>query len=389
MSSLAEKLNALAGERQKAAPSAPVPDSRELYREERLVPPESLCGAGLCTLDEIQACDPLFEGRAWDLHRLLFLDTETTGLSGGAGTYAFEIGIGLLTERGLTVRQLVMPDMPGERKMLLEVADLARTHDILVTFNGKSFDIPLLESRMVMNGIRPCLSGLPHLDLLHVCRRIYRLRLKRCTLRSLEEAVLGKKREDDLPGSEAPERYFQYLRTGEYALLREVLRHNEEDVIALAQLMGHVCSVFRDPGRIRYDEDLYSVARTLEKSGKAERAAGCYRLLQRGKMAPQACYRLAYGCKRRGEWRQMEEICLEMIRSGQNGIWPYTEMAKHCEHAEKDYARALKYAADGMNALLDRMPPDGVSPEKELISIRRRIERLQRKQNRIRQGRQA
>ena len=387
MSSLADKLNALAGERPKPVQTSQ--RSHEMYRTEAFsVPSEKLCGADICRLEEILACDPTFEGRHWEPSRLLFLDTETTGLSGGVGTYAFEIGIGMLSDGGMRVLQLVMSDMPEERRMLLEVADLVRTHDTLVTFNGKSFDIPLLESRMVMNGIRPCLSRLPHLDLLHVCRRIYRLRLKCCSLHMLEEMVLGKKREDDLPGSEAPERYFQYLRTGEFALLQDVLRHNKEDVISLAQLMGHVCSIFRAPEKIPHDEDMYSVARTLEKAGHTERAAGCYQMLRCGRMAPRARYRLAYGYKRRREWNLMEEICQEMIRHGQNGIWPYVEISKQCEHVQKDYVRALRFATDGMNALLDRLPSDGTSTEAELTSIRRRIERLQRKLNGAGTGRQ-
>ena len=141
-----------------------------------------------------------------------------------AGTVAFEIGVGWIEPRGMVIRQYVMRNYAQEADILREIAALAARADTLVTFNGKSFDLPLLESRMVMNRIRAHITDMPHLDLLHAARRVYKLRLGRCSLTALEEAVLGKARQDDLPGAQVPERYFTYLKTGEFALLEDVLR---------------------------------------------------------------------------------------------------------------------------------------------------------------------
>ena len=144
------------------------------------------------TLEDVRACDPYLRGDCWIAERLLFLDTETTGLSGGAGTVAFEIGVGWIEPRGMVIRQYVMRNYAQEADILREIAALAAKADTLVTFNGKSFDLPLLESRMVMNRIRAHITDMPHLDLLHAARRVYKLRLGRCSLTALEEAVLGK-----------------------------------------------------------------------------------------------------------------------------------------------------------------------------------------------------
>lgn len=227
----------------------PQPLNREeplntLFCREDIVPLNELGDIRSVTLEDVRACDPYFEGNSWTMDRLLFLDTETTGLNGGAGTVAFEIGVGWFDARGMVIRQYVMRNYAQEAAMLKDIARLFEKADTIVTFNGKSFDLPLLESRMVMNRIRLPVTEYPHLDLLHAARRVYKLRLGRCNLTALESAVLGKKREDDLPGAQVPARYFEYLKTGEFALLEDVLRHNFEDVRSLAELTAAICQAY-------------------------------------------------------------------------------------------------------------------------------------------------
>lgn len=146
------------------------------FCREVLVPISELGDIQSVTLDDVRACDPYFEGNSWDMNRLLFLDTETTGLNGGAGTIAFEIGVGWFDARGMIIRQYVMRNYAQEAAMLSDIARLFERADTIVTFNGKSFDLPLLESRMVMNRIRLHITNYPHLDLLHAARRVYKLR---------------------------------------------------------------------------------------------------------------------------------------------------------------------------------------------------------------------
>ena len=158
---------AVASSRPPEQKETPKPKQEPFFCREHIVPLHELCGIERTTLEEIRECDPLFSGSSWDIQRVLFLDTETTGLNGGAGTVAFEIGIGFIDHRGMVIRQYIMRDYSEEGLMLEEIASLFRRFDTVVSFNGKAFDLPLLESRMVMNRIRLQVTQMPHLDLLH------------------------------------------------------------------------------------------------------------------------------------------------------------------------------------------------------------------------------
>ena len=355
----------------------PPPEETPFFCRERIVPLDGLRGIDRTTLEEIRACDPAFTGERWDVRKLLFLDTETTGLSGGAGTLAFEIGLGFIDARGMVIRQYVMRDYGEESAMLAEIASLLPRFDTLVTFNGKSFDIPLLESRMVMHRIRVHLTDWPHLDLLHACRRVYKLRLGRCSLSALEEAVLGESRTDDLPGAQVPQRYFDYLRTREFALLEDVLRHNRQDVESLASLTGHLCSAFREPEQLAHAEDAFCVGRTLLRGGHTEEGRRCLRILGMSSMSSQAHMVLSASYKKSREWASSVAMWTEMIARGEGGTWPYVELAKYYEHTERDYARALRYAVAALSRALNLSPLGG--DDAEIATLRKRVERLKRK----------
>ena len=367
----------------KPAAPKPAPEIKEepFFCREQIVPLEQLCGIEYTTLEEIRACDPFFAGESWDIRRVLFLDTETTGLSGGAGTVAFEIGVGFIDGRGMVIRQYVMRDYSEEAAMLEEIAALLRKADTVVTFNGKTFDLPLLESRMVLSRIRLPVTQMPHLDLLHAARRVYKLRLKRCNLATLEEAVLGQQRHDDLPGAQVPQRYFDYVRTKEFALLEDVLRHNFDDVKSLACLTGHLCSAFRAPETLEHPEDLFGVGRTLMRGGRTQQARTCFRILGRSTLSAQAHMHLAASYKKEKEWAEVIKTCQRMIAQGAGGIWPYIELAKYYEHMAKDNKRALLYANGALRYALNTAPLWGTD-EQQAALIRRRIDRLRRKQER-------
>ncbi len=380
MRNLREKLMAMASSKPTGPREAPQPKKELFFCREHIVPLDGLCGIECVTLDEIRECDPLFSGNSWDIRRVLFLDTETTGLSGGAGTVAFEIGLGFIDERGMVIRQYVMRDYSEEGPMLGEIASLFQRFDTVVSFNGKSFDLPLLESRMVMNRIRLPVTQMPHLDLLHAVRRVYKLRLKRCNLASLEEAVLGKRREDDLPGAQVPQRYFTYIQTREFSLLEDVLRHNLDDVKSLACLTGHLCAVFRHPERIEYPQDLYGVSRTLLRAGKTQKARNCFRILGHTTLSAQAHMYLAASYKKEKEWSEAVQTYQSMIAQGAGGTWPYIELAKYYEHIAKDIDRALHYANGALAFTLNTVPLWG-EDERETSLIRKRIHRLKEKQS--------
>lgn len=347
------------------------------FCREVLVPISELGDIQSVTLDDVRACDPYFEGNSWDMNRLLFLDTETTGLNGGAGTIAFEIGVGWFDARGMVIRQYVMRNYAQEAAMLSDIARLFERADTIVTFNGKSFDLPLLESRMVMNRIRLHITNYPHLDLLHAARRVYKLRLGRCSLTALEGAVLGKTRDDDLPGAQVPARYFEYLKTGEFALLEDVLRHNFDDVRSLTELTAVICGAYRKPESISCYEDMLGVGRTLMRTGRTQKARTCFKILGYSTLSPQAHMYLASSYKKSREWGEAVEAWKTMLARGEGGVLPYIELAKYYEHIEKDAPKALMYAKHALSYALNAAPLGSECADTELLM--RRIERLQNK----------
>jgi len=361
-------------------PAPKRPDDQFFTREYR-VPISELLGIERTTLEDICACDPHFTGSRWDISKLLFLDTETTGLSGGAGTLAFEIGVGYIQGQHMVIRQYVMRDYSEEAAMLHDLANLIGGFDTLVTFNGKTFDIPLLESRMIMQRIRPMLSEMPHFDLLHACRRVYKLRLKRCNLATLEEAVLAQGRKEDLPGALVPQRYFDYLKTKEFALLEDVLDHNRQDVQSLASLTGHLCSVFRSPQQLAYAEDIFSVGRTLERGGDVYRARKCYRILGHSSMSSKAHMHLAASFKREKNWEEAISSWNAMIARAEGGVLPYIEAAKYYEHVMRDIPRALSYANAALAYELNMTLLRDEGQNETLSALHKRIDRLKKKQN--------
>ncbi|MBN2431506.1 MAG: ribonuclease H-like domain-containing protein, partial [Acidobacteria bacterium] len=195
--------------------------------------------------------------------------TETTGLSGGAGTYIFMTGLARFSAAGdeLIVRQYLLPDPAVEPDFLERIRTELTAGEAIVCFNGKSYDLPLLQTRFLLNGFPPLPEELPVIDLLHPARVLWKTRLDRCDLQSLEEHVLGYLRPDDLPGALAPERYFRYLRRRDPTLLEDVYRHNQDDMLAMAALAAAMNRwlAFDHPAE---DEALACLVRYLDTHGR-------------------------------------------------------------------------------------------------------------------------
>ena len=185
---------------------------------------------------------PAIGATSFDRRRLLCFDTETTGLAGGVGTRAFMIGVAAWDDDQLTVRQLYLTTIAGERAMLQTFADWLSAETILVSYNGKSYDSPLLKGRLRLNRVSHRLAELPHIDWLHPARRVYKGHLPNCKLATIEREVLRIVREGDLPGSEAPAAWLSFLRGQSSVNLARVLDHNRQDVITLMRLGDHLLS---------------------------------------------------------------------------------------------------------------------------------------------------
>lgn len=192
----------------------------------------------------VEPLPPMLDGAfdrkpAFDPRRVLFFDTETTGLAGGTGTRAFMIGAARWLDTTVEVRQLLITTLAGEAAMLETFAGWLDPDTLLASYNGKCYDAPLLRTRYRLARMRDPTAGLDHIDLLYPARRRYRGVYENCRLATIERRVLRIVREDDLPGSEAPAAWLDYLRGGSANNLRRVAAHNYQDVVTLARLMLH------------------------------------------------------------------------------------------------------------------------------------------------------
>ena len=373
-SNLKAKLNRLKST--SASRPAPPPPPALIVREARFPADGALFSLDERALSRIGLSEPL------DIERALFLDTETTGLSGGAGTVAFLAGLGHIEGRELIVRQYLMPSYAAENQLMEAIEKEAASCDTVITFNGKSFDIPLLNSRFVMCRRKSPFEEMRHLDLIHPARRTWKLRLKDCSLANLEEKILDLHRVGDLPGSEVPQRYFDFLKTGNMGLLEDVIDHNRQDIVSLSSLLVRLCGVYRAPAEQTSMLDVFSAGRALEKQGDAPEAVKCYRRASQGvpltdlsrlreaKCAPLAKKNLSLMLRREGNGDEARDIWLDMISRRQGGTFPYTELAKHCEHRERDYRAALTYTRQALRLTNDA---------DERAALLHRAERLMRR----------
>ncbi|HTC40152.1 MAG TPA: ribonuclease H-like domain-containing protein [Candidatus Acidoferrales bacterium] len=295
-----------------------------------------------------------------DPEKWLFLDTETTGLAGGTGTYAFLVGLAWWDAGGLQVEQLFLRDLHEEYSLLQELAQRIADRPVLVTFNGKTFDWPLLENRFTMTrAIRvPQLAA--HLDLLHPARSLWRLRLGSVRLVELERHVLdadrlGWRREDDVVSSLIPQYYFEYLRGGTGQPLAAVVRHNQMDLRGLAALFGKINSLLesREDGFGETDSlDLFGLSRFLHRRGEKDLAhSACAYALNAGLPAefrPRATRELALMAKRRGDRERAASLLHELVANPQETVFACEQLAMHYERHTRDFARAVEFAQLGL-----------------------------------------
>ena len=286
----------------------------------------------------------------------LFLDTETTGLAGGTGTYAFLIGLAWWDAGGLQVEQFLMRDFTEEYSLLQELSDRVKEKPVLVTFNGKTFDWPLLETRFAMTRSIAAPKLETHLDLLHPARALWKLRLGSVRLAKLERRVLdarrlGWDREDDIESALIPQHYFDYLRGGPAQPIVGIVRHNQMDLRGLAALSCKINAMLSESPNI-LDEceslDLFGLSRFLQRRGDTGRArTACAQALAIGLPAdirPKAQRELARMAKRRGEHERAAEIWQDMVANRQDEVHACEQLTIYYERRAKDIDRAIEYA---------------------------------------------
>lgn len=329
--------------------------------------------------------------------RTAFLDIETTGLAGGTGTYAFLIGVGFFADGCFRIEQFFLQDPAGERAQLEALALRLATFETIVTFNGKCFDWPLIETRYGAARMPIPLVAPHHLDMLYPARRLFRRRLASCGLGSLELAVLGlPERVGDVPGWLIPTIYFDYLRRRDGRALGPVFEHNRRDILSMLALTIRLARHAAEPHDYWFDDsrDTFSLGCLLERAGRVADAIGCFEraLLQaenarrRGAREStlvdhsEAHARLAAAYKRVRATDRAVAIWQSLIDDGARSTFPYIELAKHHEHGRRDVVAALalvEQAARRHAALRSVTPPSRFAVER--ADLDRRLARLRRK----------
>jgi uncharacterized protein YprB with RNaseH-like and TPR domain len=314
---------------------------------------------------------------------LVFLDTETSGLAGGTGTFAFLVGAGRYTADGFHLAQFFMRDPLEEPALLLALEEFIAPCRTLVSFNGKSFDIPLLNTRYTLQGWKSPFRDFSHVDLLHLSRRLWRERLPSRTLANLEVQILHASRTDEeIPGWMIPQIYFNYLRDGDARPLQRVFYHNAMDVVSLAALLNHTSTLLEDPLSQPVAEpiDLAAVARLLEDLGHIERAAELYALCLTSDLPEdihtETLMRLALLHKHNNNYSAA--IPLWEQAASRRRIYAYEELAKYFEHHALDFDLALKWSFEA----LDTLDTAGLPATETRIwksEFQHRLQRLQKK----------
>jgi hypothetical protein len=329
----------------------------------------------------------------------LFLDLETTGLMGGAGTHAFLVGCGWFEGGTFRVRQYLMTAAAGERALLGAVADLVKATGTVVTYNGKSFDVPLIETRYLFHRLTSPFDGMPHVDMLHPARRLWRplaeeTRASRwddepaespCRLSALERTLCGFEREGDVPGFEIPARYFHFVRSGDAKPLEGVLEHNRLDLLSLALVTAHTCQLLDDgPSASCSARELLGLGRVFDGNGRHDQAAECFaragglrhETTQATSVVVQAEALRGYAVLARrarrfedaaAAWRRMLElprVPAPLAREASEAL------AVHYEHRARDLAKAKSLALRALDV-------DGSGARRAAID--HRVARLDRK----------
>ena len=326
---------------------------------------------GECALDDVDALRLLDPGIASPLERFqpcprtLFIDLETTGLSGGAGTLAFLVGCGYFDLGAFQVRQFLLTSHAGERALLGAVAEFFDAADLIVTYNGKTFDVPVMETRWMFHRMEMPLDGVPHFDMLHPARRLWKNRAgdgyddAGCRLSTLERTLFDVQRIGDVPGLDIPRRFFGFVRNGDPRPLEPVLEHNRIDLVSLAAVTARAVRLTQEGhGACRDCAEALALGRIFEKADLPGRAEACYR---RAVESPEsmiradALYRLGVRLRRdrrfdeaASTWRQLMELTEpRAMRRGLLGTLRQVAveaLAIHHEHRAKDLAGARELA---------------------------------------------
>jgi uncharacterized protein YprB with RNaseH-like and TPR domain len=342
--------------------------------------------AQLC-FSKNSACETSICSPPFDLKKTAFIDCETTGLAGGVGTHAFLVGIGYFHGQEFLIRQYFMRDFDEEPAVLLAVSEKLNNFQSLASYNGKCYDLPLLENRSIVNRIDFDSTAWSHLDLLFPSRRLWKRRIQDCSLANVEQKILNVEREIDIPSYLIPQIYFDYLRSGIIDPLIPVFHHNLYDILSLVGLSVLISQAIQDFVIAGMEDpiDLYSLGRFHYTLGNYPESIACFESAL-SKDVPtewqQVTYMsLAYVYKRIGKFERAAQIWRHLLKEEfPFNFYVYEELAKYYEHKEKDYPQALLIVDRVLESLnMNTCFSSNFNYGKVLESLKYRRARLERK----------
>ena len=286
-----------------------------------------------------------------NLNDILIFDLETTGLAGGAGTFPFLIGLGVFEEDGVRVYQYFLPEYGREIIAYLDLAKYFSSKTHLLTYNGKSFDYPLIKNRFILNRIDNPFISFQHIDLLHYARRLWRSHLPNCSLATVEREIFRFHRYGDIEGWLIPQAYFDFLQTGSVDQMQKIIHHNQQDILSLGRLIIYMHQIeLENAGDQISDNELQVLFGLAIRNDDFKRTSELYhQVLNRkislsGKMA--AAYSMSL--KRQNRWQDAVSIWHDMLESQSQILFALEELAKYYEHHKKDHIQARKYTERGI-----------------------------------------
>jgi uncharacterized protein len=377
MPNLTDKLRMIGAEQKARRDEPPKEAPQGCYRISERYPAVSFPDARHMSAEILREIFGLEFPASVGMRDVLFLDTETTGLSRGTGTVAFLAGVGYFSDRYFVVEQFMMRDYDEELFVLEEINRLLQAFPVLATFNGRTFDLPVLENRLLLNRFGGKPKGI-HADVLYPSRKIWKLRLQQCNLQRLEESVLGVSRDDDIPGALIPQTYFAYLKNRDFEPIRRIMAHNRQDIVSLAQLFFFLCRLYDKPETATEPEDLYSLAKALHRRGDTLKAKKCYRLSARDTLRKSAFHALAEQEKREGNAQRAVKLYTAMLARGEDTAEVCVALAKLYEHQLKDTRQALLYTRQALLILAEPGLGIGEAVQSERNALQYRYARLRR-----------
>jgi uncharacterized protein YprB with RNaseH-like and TPR domain len=301
---------------------------------------QSFSSVNLTLLTKKQFREPLL------LEDFLIFDLETTGLAGGTGTYPFLMGFGIFEENGIRIYQYLLPEFGREISAYLDLKRLWTDKSTLLSYNGKSFDYPLLRNRLILNRIDNPFEGYRHLDLLHLTRRLWKNVLPSCSLGTIEERIFNFNRWRDIDGSLIPQAYFTFLQTGDSSDIKRIIDHNQLDIVSLARLLFYLHQIennelnsdFPDREKI----SMFNIAVSISDLVRLEPIINSF-ASENKKLPNQSLKNYSILLKRQNKWSMALEIWQNFIDNGEEIMFSCEELAKYYEHKKKNIEKAIDY----------------------------------------------